>query len=120
MTILYDQCYFSCARTDGWDCGDYFSQLELVEDCCFTCSVEPHHQDSHLLLSYQALQQIPKNVPHDSDEVLQLQCVATILILNAFLRSFTRPAGIDYEGGLKGKRTNNHLVTLSCALIFGI
>lgn len=77
--------YFDCATTNGWDGGDYFPQFELVEDCCFSCSIEPHHQDPHLLLPYEALQQIPENVPHDSDEVVIYQRVAIIAITDAFL-----------------------------------
>lgn len=64
---------FCSGHTDGWDCGDYFPQFQLVEDCCFSCSIKSHHQDPHLLLSYEAFQQIPKNVPHGSDEGLQFQ-----------------------------------------------
>lgn len=113
MTILYNSCYFDSTPTNGWDCGDYLPQFELVEDCCFSCSVEPYHQDPHLLLPYEALQQIPENIPHDSEEVLKLQRVTTILILDVSLQSFTRPAGRDYKGGLKGNRTNNHLEILN-------
>lgn len=71
-----------CAPTNGWDCGDYFPKLELVEDGCFPRSIEPNHQDPHLLLSDEALQQIPKNVPHDSDPFFKLQSEATIVTLD--------------------------------------
>lgn len=96
--------------TNGWDCGDYFPQFELVEDCCFSCSIEPHHQDPHLLLSYEALQQISKNVPHDSDD--ELQCATTIVMLFAFLQC------LSCGGRLEGNRTNNHLVLLLGMLLY--
>lgn len=116
MKTLYTKCYCDCAHTNGWDCGDYFPQFQLVEDCCLSCSVEPHHQDPHLFLPYEALQQIPENVPHDSNEVVKPQRVATILIFRRLsVKICNRPAGIDYEGGLKGNRTNNRLLTLLCA-----
>lgn len=68
-------CVDMLLPTNGWDCGDYFPQFEFVEDCCFSCSIKPYHQDPHLLLSYEALQQISKNVPHDSDDEVQQEII---------------------------------------------
>lgn len=50
--------------TDGGDGGDNLPQFELVEDGGLPSSVQPHHQDPHLLLPNQALQQVPEDVAH--------------------------------------------------------
>ena len=38
-------------RTDGGDGGDDFTELQLVEDCRLSGSVQADHQNTHLLLS---------------------------------------------------------------------
>jgi len=43
-------------ETDGRYCGDNFSQFELVEDGCFTGSIQPHHQYPHFLLTEQTFE----------------------------------------------------------------
>ena len=53
-----------CSRTDGGDGGDDLPQLELVQDGGLPGGVQPHHEDPHLLLADQTLQQVPKEVPH--------------------------------------------------------
>ena len=50
--------------TDCGDGGDDLSQLELVEDCCFSGCVQSNHQDPHLLLSEEALEQGGEHVTH--------------------------------------------------------
>ena len=40
--------------TDCGDGGDDLSELQLVEDCGLSRSVQPDHQDPHLLLSEQS------------------------------------------------------------------
>lgn len=65
--IVRHECLTAHEPTDGRDGGDDFTQLQLVEDRRFPRGVQPHHQDPHLLLSNEAFQQIPKNIPHDCD-----------------------------------------------------
>lgn len=36
--------------TDGGDSGDDFAELELVQNCGLSSSVQTHHENSHLLL----------------------------------------------------------------------
>lgn len=45
-------------HTDGGDGGDDLTKLELVEDGGFTGSVETDHQDSHLLLPPQLVENL--------------------------------------------------------------
>ena len=54
--------------TDGWDGGDDLSQLELVEDGGLSGGVQPHHEDPHLLLAEEALEQAGEHVSHDEGE----------------------------------------------------
>lgn len=54
-------------RTDGRDGGDDFTELELVEDGGFTGGVESDHQDSHLLLPPQLIEQLGKGETHVCD-----------------------------------------------------
>ena len=44
-------------EADGGDGGDNLAQLELVEDGRLTGRVQPDHQDPHLLLAKQVLEQ---------------------------------------------------------------
>lgn len=50
--------------TYGGDGGDDLPQLQLVEDGGLPSGVQPHHQDPHLLLPNEALQQVPEDVAH--------------------------------------------------------
>ncbi len=52
------------SHTDGRNGGDNLAQLQLVEDCGFAGCIQPHHQDAHLLLSEEALEQRAEYVPH--------------------------------------------------------
>lgn len=36
-------------EADGGNGGDVLAELELVQDCCLSSSVETQHQQSHLL-----------------------------------------------------------------------
>ena len=40
-----------CQRTDCGNCGDNFTQLQLVQNCRFTSSIETNHQNAHLFPS---------------------------------------------------------------------
>jgi len=61
-----DVFIFYCLNieADCGDGGDDLSQLELVEDCCFSGCVQSNHQDPHLLLSEEALEQGGEHVTH--------------------------------------------------------
>ena len=50
--------------TYGGDRGDDLAQLELVEDGGLAGGVQPHHQDPHLLLAEEALEQGGEEVAH--------------------------------------------------------
>lgn len=50
--------------TDGGDGGDDLSQLELVQDGRLSGGVESDHQDAHLLLAEEALEQRGEHVAH--------------------------------------------------------
>lgn len=41
----------SARHTDGWDGGDDFTELQLVEDGRLSGGVETDHENAHLLLS---------------------------------------------------------------------
>jgi hypothetical protein len=51
--------------TDCRDGGHDFSELELVQDGRLSGRVQPDHQDPHLLLAEQALEQGGEHVAHD-------------------------------------------------------
>ena len=51
--------------TYGGNRGDDLAQLELVEDGGLAGGVEPHHQDPHLLLAEEALEEGCEHVTHD-------------------------------------------------------
>ena len=50
--------------TNGWDGGHDLSQLELIQDGSFTSSIKPHHEDPHLLLAEEALEEGGEHVTH--------------------------------------------------------
>jgi hypothetical protein len=50
--------------TDSGDGGDDLSELELVEDGGLTGSIEPNHQNPHLLLGEEAAEQLREREPH--------------------------------------------------------
>ena len=50
--------------TYGGDGGNNLSKLELVENSRLSGSVEPDHQDPHLLLAEQSFKEGGKEVPH--------------------------------------------------------
>eukprot|EP00435_Cladocopium_sp_Y103_P048707 s1291_g14.t1 len=47
-------------ETDGWDCSDDLTQLQLVQNGGLTRSVQTDHQNPHLLLSNQPLPYLGK------------------------------------------------------------
>ena len=51
--------------TYGGDGGNNLSKLELVENSRLSGSVEPDHQDPHLLLAEEALEEGCEHVTHD-------------------------------------------------------
>lgn len=57
FNVLYQAMKFSlqCGGwlTNGRDCGNNFSQFELVQDGGLSSSIQSYHQDPHLLLSKQ-------------------------------------------------------------------
>jgi hypothetical protein len=50
--------------TDGGDCSDNLSQLQLVKDRRFTSGIETDHEDAHLLLGKQAGKKLGESEPH--------------------------------------------------------
>ena len=50
--------------TDGRDGGNDLSELELVEDSGLASGIESHHQDPHLLLRKQALEELGEGETH--------------------------------------------------------
>ncbi|CAL4092774.1 unnamed protein product, partial [Meganyctiphanes norvegica] len=44
---------------------------EFVEDCCFTSSIQPHHEDSHLFFAKEAFKQVCKHIPHGAGLVME-------------------------------------------------
>ncbi len=52
------------SRTNSGNGGNYFSQLEFVQDGGFTGGIKTDHENSHLLLPKQTLKQVRKNIPH--------------------------------------------------------
>lgn len=51
-------------HTDSGNSGDNLPKFKFVQDGGFSCCVQPHHQNTHLLLPNQAFQQVPKNISH--------------------------------------------------------
>lgn len=49
---------------DGGYCCDDLAQFQFVENCCFTGSVESHHQNAHLSLAKEALEKLLEYVSH--------------------------------------------------------
>ena len=54
-------------HTYGRDGGDDLTELELVEDGGLPCSVEADHEDAHLLLSEEALEELGEGETHGDD-----------------------------------------------------
>lgn len=50
--------------TDSGDGGDDLSELELVEDGGLAGSIEPNHQNPHLLLGEEAAEELREREPH--------------------------------------------------------
>ena len=53
--------------TDGRDGSNDLSELELVEDGGLSSGIESHHQDPHLLLRKQALEELGEGETHGDD-----------------------------------------------------
>ena len=51
-------------RTDGGNGGHDFTQLQLVEDGGLSGSVQADHQNSHLLLAPEAIEQLREGQTH--------------------------------------------------------
>ena len=51
-------------RTNGGDGGDDLAELELVQDGGFTGGVETDHEDAHLALGEELLEQLRESQPH--------------------------------------------------------
>lgn len=50
--------------TDGRNRGDNFSKFELVENSCFTSSIETYHEDAHLFLRKEPAEKLCERQPH--------------------------------------------------------
>ena len=51
-------------RTDGRDGSHDFTELQLIEDSRFTGGVQAHHQNSHVLLAPEAIEELRKRETH--------------------------------------------------------
>ena len=51
-------------QTDSGDGGDDFAKLELIQDGGFSRRIKSDHQDAHLLLGEEPIQQIAYCQPH--------------------------------------------------------
>jgi len=60
--LVFDSLNVETNRGDG--CDD-FTQLELIQNCGLSGSVQTNHQDSHLLLSPELVKQLRKRKTHD-------------------------------------------------------
>ena len=54
-------------HTYGRDGGDDLTELELVEDGGLPCSVEADHEDAHLLLGEEALEELGEGETHGDE-----------------------------------------------------
>lgn len=54
-------------RTDGWDGSYNLAQLQLVKDGRFTSGVQADHQDTHLLLAPEAIEELRERKTHLGD-----------------------------------------------------
>lgn len=52
-------------HTDGRDCGDNLAKLKLVKNGGFTGSIETDHQNTHLLLPPQLVENLRESETHD-------------------------------------------------------
>lgn len=52
-------------HTNGRDGRDDFTELQLVEDSGLSCSVQTNHQNSHLLLPPEPVEQLGERQTHD-------------------------------------------------------
>jgi hypothetical protein len=55
------------SRTNGRDGGDDFTKLQLVQNGGFTGGIETDHENSHLLLPPQLVENLRKGETHDCD-----------------------------------------------------
>ena len=51
-------------RTDCGNCGDDFTELQLVQNSGLSSGIETDHQNSHLLLAPQAVEQLGEGKTH--------------------------------------------------------
>lgn len=51
-------------ESDGWDSGDDFTELQLVENGGLSGGIQTNHQDSHLLLSPELVEQLGECKTH--------------------------------------------------------
>jgi len=51
-------------RTDGGDSRDNLTQLQFVQNCRLSSGVEPNHQNAHLLLPPEAVEQLRERETH--------------------------------------------------------
>ena len=60
MTLIGIEASF----TDCWNGGNDFAEFQLIQDGSFSGSVETDHQDSHLPLSPELIEQLRKGETH--------------------------------------------------------
>lgn len=63
-------------QTDCGDGSDNFTELEFVQDCGLSGSIKPNHQNSHLLLSPQLVEQFRKRETHGYGDVREIRVIA--------------------------------------------
>lgn len=73
-------------ETNGWDGGDNLAELELVQDCGLTSSVQTHHQNAHLLLGEETLEHALEG-SHGYRRVMLKSCPGGSVVASSLLSS---------------------------------
>lgn len=70
------RCGDRSVRTDSGDSGDDFTELELVQDRGLSGGVETNHQNAHLLLAPELIEQLRECKTHDCGmcSCVELRC----------------------------------------------
>jgi len=59
--LVFDSLY---VEANCWNCGDNFTELELIEDGRLASSIETDHENSHLLFAKEARKSFAKHHTH--------------------------------------------------------
>lgn len=99
----------SHALTNGGDGGDDLAQFQLVQDGGLPRGIQTHHQDAHLLLPNQALEEVSKDITHDH---------SSCFLRTGRCKEGQRRSGFGLvpgmEGLILGKKNVNSLAPSAC------